>query len=196
VNLEPEKSRNVEVGTKWAVLDDRLALTGAFFHTEKTNARTRNLASDPFVLAGRQIVKGIELGAGGRLNDSWTALAAYTFMDSDLVESANPTEVGRDLALTPEHSASLWVTGALGHGLSVGGGVQFMDSIFRNTTTDLRVPAYWVVNATAAYEVNSHLTLRVNGTNLGNTAYVDRVGGGHYVPGAGRAVQVTTSVGF
>ena len=44
--------------------------------------------------------------------------------------------------------------------------------------------------------LNSHLTLRVNATNLADTRYVDRVGGGHYVPGPGRAVQVTTSVGF
>ena len=71
-----------------------------------------------------------------------------------------------------------------------------MDSLFRNTTTDLRVPSYWLVNAVASYEVNSHLTLRVNATNLADEQYVDRVGGGHYIPGSRRAVQVTTNLGF
>ena len=56
VNLEPERSRNAEVGAKWAA-DQRLALTAAVFRTEKTNARTRNLTSDPYVLAGRQVVR-------------------------------------------------------------------------------------------------------------------------------------------
>ena len=196
VNLEPEKTRNVEVGTKWAVFGDRLALSGAFFNTEKTNARTRNLASEAFVLAGRQRVQGVEIGASGRLAGSWIAFASYAFLDSEIVESANPVEGGRDLALTPEITGSLWVSGNILPRLNVGGGVQYMDAVFRNTTTDLRVPSYWLTNATVAYEVNSHLTLRVNATNLGDTQYVDRVGGGHYVPGPRRAVQITTTFGF
>ena len=32
---------------------------------------------------------------------------------------------------------------------------------------------------TASYAVNSHLTLRLNGNNLADAAYVDRIGGGH-----------------
>ncbi len=196
VNLEPEKTRNVEVGTKWSVFGDRLALTGAVFHTEKTNARTRNLANEPYVLAGRQRVKGVEVGASGRINETWMAFASYAFMDSAIVDSANPGEAGRDLALTPEHTASLWLSGNVTRRLLVGGGLQYMDAVFRNTITDLQVPRYWLSNATVAYELNSHLTLRIKVTNLGDTHYVDRVGGGHYVPGPGRAVQVTTSVGF
>jgi catecholate siderophore receptor len=193
VNLEPERSRNVEAGTKWNVLGNRLAVTGAIFRTEKTNARTRDLNNEPFVLAGRQRVQGIELGLTGRVAGGWTAFAAYTFMDSAIVDTAN---AGRDLALTPEHSASFWLNGSLGRRLSAGAGAQYTDGVFRNTTTDLRVPGYWIANATAAYAINSHLTLRVNANNLTNTRYVDRVGGGHYIPGPGRSVQVTTSVEF
>ena len=62
-----------------------------------------------------------------------------------------------------------------------------MDSVFRNTLNTLEVPSYWLINATAAYEVNTHLTLRLNGNNLADEDYVDRVGGGHYIPGAGRS---------
>jgi catecholate siderophore receptor len=196
VNLEPEKSRHVEVGTKWNVFGDRLAVTGALFRTEKTNARTRNLTSDPFVLAGRLRVQGAELGATGRIAENWTAFATYALMGSEIVDTANPAEAGRDLALTPTHSASLWVTGDIAPRLSAGGGVQFMDAVFRNTTTDLRVPGYWLLNVTAAYEINANLTLRLNGTNLTDERYVDRVGGGHYIPGPRRSVQLTTSVGF
>ncbi len=40
----------------------------------------------------------------------------------------------------------------------------------------------------ASYEVNTHLTLRFNGSNLADEEYVDRIGGGHYIPGrAGRS---------
>src|SRR5690606_19522420 len=37
-DLSPERSRTIEVGTKWDVLED-LSLTAAVFRTEKTNAR-------------------------------------------------------------------------------------------------------------------------------------------------------------
>ena len=49
-------------------------------------------------------------------------------------------------------------------------------------------------NAIASYAVNSHLTLRVNGSNLADEEYVDRIGGGHYVPGPGRQVMVTATI--
>ena len=196
VTLEPERSRNLEVGAKWAAFQDRMAVTGALFRTEKTNARTRNLANEPFVLAGRQRVQGLELGVSGQIAPGLTGLASFAWMNSRIVESANPVEDGRDLALTPERTASIWATWQVRRRVTVGGGAQFMDAIFRNTTTDLSVPAYWLVNAMGAYDINAHLSLRVNATNLTNEQYVDRVGGGHYVPGPRRAIQVTTSVGF
>ncbi len=196
VRLEPEKSRQVEAGTKWALFGDRLSVTGAVFQTEKTNARTRGLNNEPFVLAGRQRVRGLELGASGELAPGWMAFAAYTLMDSEIVASANDAEEGRDLTLTPRQSASVWLTGTVWRGVTIGGGAQFMDGVFRNTTTDLSVPSYWLVNAMASYAVNSHLSLRLNGTNLADTQYVDRVGGGHYIPGSRRSVQLTTDLEF
>jgi catecholate siderophore receptor len=196
VNLEPEKSRNLEAGAKLAAFSNRLQISGAVFDTEKTNARTRNLTSDPFVLAGRQRVRGVELGASGELRPGWTALASVSVLHSDIADSANPVEEGRDLALTPRRTASLWTTWEVHPRLSIGGGAQYMDAMFRNTTTNLSVPSYWLVNAMASYEVNSHLTLRANGTNLGNTRYADRVGGGHYVPGPARTIQATAVLGF
>ena len=36
--LEPEENRTFEIGTKWDVLNERLALTAAIFRTDKTNA--------------------------------------------------------------------------------------------------------------------------------------------------------------
>ena len=57
-------------------------------------------------------------------------------------------------------------------------------------------PAYWLFDALAAYEVNEHLTLRLNGYNLGDERYIDRVGGGHFIPGAGRSAQLYAAVSF
>ena len=52
-------------------------------------------------------------------------------------------------------------------------------------------PDYWKLDATAAYEVNERLSLRLNLYNLTDERYIDRVGGGHFIPGAGRSAALT-----
>jgi catecholate siderophore receptor len=195
-NLAPEETHNYEAGTKWDVLGNRLSLTGAVFRTEKVNARTRNANSDPFVLAGRQRVDGVELGVSGNITNRWSALAAYSFMHSRIDASANAAEEGMNLALTPENTFNLWTSFALPGEVMVGGGVQYMDAVFRNTTSTTVVPSYWLVNALASYAVNEKLTLRLNGQNLADVRYVDRVGGGHYIPGPRRQVLLNLDVRF
>ncbi len=78
----------------------------------------------------------------------------------------------------------------------VGGGAQYMDAVFRNPANTATVPSYWLISALAGYDLNKHLTLRLNLNNLADMQYVDRVGAGHYIPGARRSVQVSTVVKF
>ena len=198
VNVEPEKSRNYEVGTKWDVLSERLSLTSAVFLTQKTNARTPgvNPGDPPTVLAGKQQVSGVELGVTGSLSRRWSAFANYTFMHSDITASNTPAEVDSALALTPEHTLSAWSTYEVHRGLHMGGGVQYMDAVFRNASNTTIVPPYWLVNSLVAYDVNRHLTLRLNGNNLADTRYVDRMSGGHYIPGPGRSILLSASVKY
>jgi catecholate siderophore receptor len=48
----------------------------------------------------------------------------------------------------------------------------------------------------AAYGVSDRLTLRLNGLNLANARYIDRLYAGHFIPGAGRSVMLTSEIGF
>jgi catecholate siderophore receptor len=196
VGLAPEKTRNFEVGTKWDLFAQQLSATAALFRTDKTNARTPGLnpGDPPTVLAGEQRVSGIELGVSGRLRRWWTALVNYSHMRSTIAASNTAAEIDQNLALTPEHTFSLWTTLELPGGIGIGGGAQYMDSVFRNATNTASVPSYWLVNSMASYAVNSHLTLRLNATNLADEEYIDRVGGGHYIPGPGRQVMVTATI--
>jgi catecholate siderophore receptor len=198
VLLEPEKTRNLEVGTKWDVMGGRLSLNAAGFRTEKTNARTPgvNAGDPPTVLAGEQVVNGLEVGASGRITRQWSVFSGYAYMQSEIAASNTSAELGNALALTPSHTLSLWTMYDLPRGVSVGGGANYMDAVFRNATNATSVPSYWLLNALASYAVNSHLTLRLNGQNLADVEYVDRVGGGHYIPGPGRQIMLTTDVRF
>jgi catecholate siderophore receptor len=195
--LEPEENRSVELGTKWEFFRSRLALNAAVFRTDKTNARTTDPITSVTSLAGDQRVEGVEFGASGMLTENWGVFGGYVYMDSEVRNSANATEEGSALARVPEHSFNIWTTYRLPFGLTLGAGAQYMDEVDRSTTTTNQVaPSYWLYNAMASYEVNQNLTLRLNVNNVFDEEYVDRVGGGHYVPGVARSVSFTAIFAF
>lgn len=199
VDLPPEESSNLEAGVKWELLDRRLALNGAVFRTEKTNLRTRNLNSDPYILDGEQRIQGVELSATGAINDAWSVFAGASFLDAEYRYSLNALDQGQELPLVPEVSANAWTTYVLPFGLTVGLGVQYIDDMVRSrnaTLGELVVDGVTLVDLMASYQVNDMLALRLNVLNVGDEEYVDRFGGGHYVPGAGRSAQLTALLSF
>ena len=196
--LEPEKSRSYEIGTKWDVLDRRLGLTAALFRTEKTNARTPgvNPGDAPTVLQGEHRVDGLDVGVTGRITRRWSVLGGYTYMDSEIVTSHTAAEIGKELGNTPRHSFSLWTTCQTALKAEVGGGVRYVGDRFNNNANARLAPSYWLIDAMAAYPVNTHLTLRLNATNLADERYIDRIGGGHFIPGEGRMVALNAALKF
>jgi catecholate siderophore receptor len=198
VNTDPEQSRTIEVGTKWEFLDHRLALSLALFRTDKTNARTEDPSdsTDVVVLDGEQRVQGVEFGVSGRLTKDWTVFAGYAWMDSEITESRNAAELGKELSNTPEHTFNFWTTYELPANFQIGCGGQYVDSRFANTTNTRQAPGYWLFDAMIGYRINRNIALRLNVYNLADEAYIDRVGGGHFVPGAGRTGTLTASFEF
>lgn len=196
--LEPEESRSLEIGTKWEFFGARLATSAALFRTDKINARTTTgLTGAPTELAGDQRVQGIELGISGQVTEAWNLFAGYAYMESEVLDSNNATEIGSALARTPENSFNAWTTYELPFRIVLGAGAQFMDEVDRSTTTLNQItPAYWLYNAMLSYEANQVLTFRLNVNNLSDKAYVDRVGGGHFIPGPGRAIVLTAAFKF
>lgn len=195
--LDPEENRSFELGTKWEFFRSRLALNAAVFRTDKTNARTTDPITSLVSLDGDQRVEGIELGASGMLTENWGLFAGYVYMDSEIRSSSNPAEVGSEVPRTPKHSFNVWTTYRLPFGLTLGGGAQYMDEVDRSsTTTNQYADSYIVWNAMASYDVTKNLTLRANVNNVFDNEYVDRVGGGHFIPGVGRTVTLTAIFAF
>lgn len=85
-------------------------LSGLLFSVNKTNARTdgllpSNTCPPPQVLEGEQRVRGIELAATGLLTRDWSILAGYTLLDSKVIKSNDPEDVGARLPQTPARLA-------------------------------------------------------------------------------------------
>jgi catecholate siderophore receptor len=195
-NLDPEETRSFELGTKWDLLGERLSLSAAIFRTEKTNART----NDPILgtmLAGNQVVNGIEFGLAGNITKNWQVFAGYAYMQSEVEASAVVSELGQTLNNTPDHSFNLWTTYNLPKNVQVGFGAQYVGDRTNNNTGIARVaPGYWTADAMVSYKVTDKFSLRLNVYNLTDERYIDRVGGGHFVPGAGRSAALTATIKF
>jgi catecholate siderophore receptor len=198
VLIEPEKTRSYEVGTKWDLLNNGLSVSAALFRTEKSNARTAgvNAGDPPTVLEGKQHVDGVEVGVSGKITRRWSAFAGYAYMESEIENSNTPAEIHRELPLTPRSTANLWTTYEFTREFSIGGGAQYMGSVYRNATNVSSVPSYWLFNAMATYTVSESLTFRLNLNNVADKHYADRPSGGHFIPGPGRTALLTADFKF
>ncbi|MBL8112394.1 MAG: TonB-dependent siderophore receptor [Acidobacteria bacterium] len=198
VALEPESSFSAEIGTKWDLLAARLTLNAAAFRTEKTNARTPgvNPGDAPTVLDGEQTVTGAEVSAAGRVLPGLQIFAGYVFMDSEVKASNTSSEIGHVLGNTPRHSLNLWLSYQLPWELEVGGGASFVGQRLNGNSGARTAPDYWLFDAMASWGFGDLFTLRLNVNNLTNERYIDRVGGGHFVPGAARSASLSAAVRF
>ena len=104
----------------------------------------------------------------GNITRNWSILAAYTLLDSEIVESnanlinGESLEIGKRLINTPRNSFNLWTTYQLPFRLSVGGGARFIDKRFGNTINTRFVESYWLIDAMASYQINKYIDLRLN----------------------------------
>ena len=199
-NVDPQVSKNYEVGTKWDFAGGRLSLNGAVFHTVNENVIfTVDATAVPpvFNQDDRQIVNGVTIGAMGRITDRWEVLANAGYLDTE-VDTQNAATDGNRMTLAPAFSGSIWTTYELPIGLTVGGGVRYTDEVYINAANTIQSPAYHVVDAVAEYPINSHLSLRANVYNVTNEQYIRNVNnnGGRYNPGYTRSVMVTANIGY
>jgi catecholate siderophore receptor len=199
-NVEPQRSSNYEVGTKWDILDGRLSLSGAVFHTVNENVIfTVDATAVPPIYNqdDGQRVDGVTAGATGRISGRWEVLASVAYLNSEQ-QTQNDANDGNRLTLTPELSGNVWTTYRLPAGFRVGGGVRFTSEVFINAANTIRSPGYHLIDGLVEYDVNTQLTLRLNLYNLTDRSYIRNVNnnGGRYNPGTPLSATITSGFRF
>ncbi|MGH9949934.1 MAG: TonB-dependent receptor domain-containing protein [Pyrinomonadaceae bacterium] len=151
-----------------------------------------------------QKVDGIEFSATGNITRNWQICSGYTLWKSEIVRSDTPptivngvpfSEIGRELINTPRNSLNLWTTYTWDR-LFFGGGPRYVGKRFGNNINTRFVDSYVVVDALISYKLTKNIDLRLNMNNIGDKYYIDRIGGGHIIPGAGRVVLVSSGFSF
>ncbi|QNK00494.1 catecholate siderophore receptor Fiu [Dyella telluris] len=202
-NLEPERARTYEIGTKWELLDEKILLTGALYQTTVSN----DLVQDPVTLLyyqiGKKRVQGVELSAVGKLTDNWAVSAGFTTMNASVLSGTAVAQDGSsDLAYTPTKAFTSWTSYLLPFGLTIGGGARYNGEMQRGTDSAIGTPsytkAYWVFDAMASYPINKNFDLRLNLYNLFDKDYVAAINksGYRYTPGTARSAMITANVRF
>jgi catecholate siderophore receptor len=197
--IAPEETTSREIGAKFDFFDGRASATASLFRLERTNVKSSDPAT-PGVLQpiGVQRTDGLELTFTGELPHGWQIWSGYAYLDAKVTSSPTPGLQGKLATLTPQHSANLWLTKALGNGWRAGGGLNYVGDRQADPANTVVLPAYTTVDAMLGYQWQK-LDLQLNLTNLFNRDYIVSGHGSSpnlNLPGAPRAVQVTARYRF
>jgi catecholate siderophore receptor len=172
----------VEVGTKWELFDRRLLATAAVFQTDVDHARTNNnvTPTDPAnAFKGEYRVRGVELSAAGNITREWSVFGGLVLLDTEVLGSADPQDIGRRLANVPLTQFSLLSKYQLTDDLAVGGGVTYASKVYAGhlaaNSSNNHTVDWWRVDAFAEYELTDHVELELSGLNLTDELYYDAI---------------------
>lgn len=199
-DLAPEKARTVELGTKWDILDRRANITAAIFRTEKQNTRITD-ADGTYTNAGASRVNGFEIGVKGKITKRWDISAGYSYLDSLLKNGGysrgTSIPTGGPIPFVAKNSATLWSTYKISPKFELGGGAQYKDRVYVNSSTTAAkyMPTYTIYNAMAKYNINKNVNLQLNINNITNKRYFTSAHAAHYAfEGDGR--NATLAINF
>ena len=196
--VPPEQSINAEFGGYLTSADGNFTGRFAIFRTTKLHERNTDPDSALVTLSGKRHVAGLELDLSGRLTPAWEVFGSYMWMPVANIDAgvAGSEGQGTRPSLTPKHSGTVWTTYQLTPKVRVGGGLNARSSQTPNRNPGWAAPKFITGDLMAEYKVSEDFTVKANVSNVTNKLYADSLYSGHYVPGAGRLIQVTGSLKF
>jgi len=200
---EPQETHHYEIGTKWDLLEGKLALNAAAYRTENENQFTIDPITQLSVQEGKKRVDGVELSAVGQITDVWNVSAGVAHMKVKQLNQQTATATTLAESWSPEWTASLWSTYDVA-GFKLGLGARYVDDQKRVITDSTAaanmpsIPGYVVFDAMAGYTLNKNASVNLNVYNLADKDYISTLnnGGGRVVLGQPRSAALTFNYKF
>ncbi|TWD99034.1 iron complex outermembrane receptor protein [Pseudomonas sp. AG1028] len=169
-DLDPELTRQKEVGVKSDWLGDRLSTTFAVYELELYNRRT----SDPdnpglSILTGLQRSRGIELTATGQLAGNWYLRGGIGLQDATIVKDNNGFE-GNRVSNVAKRNGSLFLTWKPEQGWYAETGLTLVGNRFADNLNTTVLPGYGRWDALAGFR-QKDWDLRAALNNLTDRTY-------------------------
>jgi iron complex outermembrane receptor protein len=184
------KSDLKEIGVKAYLLDESLMLNTAIFSINREDPVTNDIGLVVDYVDAEH--NGFEIEMRGQINQAWNISAGYSYLDAtDKKTNTKPNDVSDQLF-------SVWTDYQFNSGLSLGGGVHYVGDRYAGNEESVRLKAYTLLAATAAYQWDKH-NIRINLNNITDKDYfVGATSGGsgkHQIGyGAPRNIQLTYSL--
>lgn len=197
--FDPEEFVNKEVGVKWDPAPD-LSLTAALYRLERNNIAVVIDGLGNRALVDGQLVKGLELGASGKVTRNWSVVGGYSFADSDIKKDpdfAGAIKAGNETNQTPRHTFSLWNRYDLSDRYGVALGFVSRSRMFAQDDNTVKLPGYGRVDAAAFFNASKNLQLQLNIENLLNRDYyVNAHNNNNIMPGSPIAARLSATYKF
>lgn len=203
---EPEQTTNVEIGSKWNLMNEKLLATVAIFQITKDDVIEGGVDSYQTggnFNTGKNRVEGVEFSLAGNITSKFSAQAGVAIMDSETLESYNPDNIGKPKANFAENSANVQLRYQLVPSFVFGGVMTYSSEIFGGqpdaaASTTVTLPDYSVFDLFASYRFNDQLGVRANLNNVTDEQYYTAVyrGGSIVYIGDARSADVTLSYKF
>lgn len=181
--LPPYLGKQYEVGVK-ATVGTGLLLTAALFDIDKANQYTQFNPDGTFTIiqSGREVHKGLELTATGKVWEDLTVFGGVTLMDPRITNNpTNPTMNGNLAQFVSPVSEKLYAEYNLpfAQGLTLIGGFRYSGSYYADLPNTTKLPGFAVGDLGLRYTtkvVDRPLILRFNVNNFTNAAYWQSAG--------------------
>lgn len=184
---KPETARNVELGLKWNLLDQKLLATAAAFRTDKTDLMqaTGTYTTEGTTNSGGLRIQGVEFGLVGNVTEKFSVQAGAAFMSSEMTKShpsaAAAQNVGHELANFANRTASVLGRYQATRAFAFGGSARYASKrcggqpdtgvSYSNGECSQPIPSYTVYDAFAEYNINKRYRVRANVLNVTDKEY-------------------------
>jgi catecholate siderophore receptor len=195
--LKPEKFENLELGAKWEV-NPNLLVTAALYQLDRDNTTSPDPARPgQVVLTGAQRSRGLEISVAGRITSNWEVAGGYALQEAEIRRTTAAAPAGRDVALVPKQTLSLWNRYDVTPAVSVGLGLIHQGARFSSISNAVTLPAYTRADAAVFLKLNDRVRGQINIENLFDRRYAATSHGDNNILfGTPRAVRASVDVSF
>jgi iron complex outermembrane recepter protein len=195
--------RQQEAGIKQALFNGRLQYTLAVYKIALDNILSRD-ASVPTLTVnnGSQSSRGVELGAGWRIDPQWNVSGNVAWVDARfdrLIEAGNVSRAGNLPPNVAKRTANLWLDYQVAQSpLKVGAAANHVGDRYANNANTVKMNGYTTADVYATWRLSSgSLTLRVR--NVADKLYASWTGANannQVILGAPRSADLTYHARF
>ncbi|MCZ7593591.1 MAG: TonB-dependent siderophore receptor [Hyphomicrobium sp.] len=193
-NLAPEEFLNREIGFKWDITP-RLFFTGALFMLDRENTFVTT-PSGQVGQVGKTRTEGGELALTGYLTDEWEVVAGYGYQTAEVLVGTTATQ-GKEVALVPHHTFSLWNKYHFLPNWAAGLGVLSRTGMYANIDNTVTLPGFARVDAALFWDINENIEAQLNVENVFDTEYYATAHNNNNItPGSPQAYYLTLTTRY